>query len=51
MHQGKFSLGMRKNFISERVMRHWHRLPTEVVESLFLEVLKERADVVCRNMV
>ena len=35
-----------KNFSLEIVMRCWHRLPREVVESLSLEVFKKRVDVV-----
>ena len=39
------------NFFSERVIKHWHRLLREVVESLSLEGSKNCGDMALTNMV
>jgi len=44
LKEGRFRLEIRKKFFTVMVVRHWNRLPREVVAVLFLEVLKARLD-------
>ena len=42
---------LERNSLLFRVVRHWHRLPREVVEAPSLEVFKARLDEALGNVV
>jgi len=51
LHQGRFRLDIKKNFFADRVVKHWNRLPRDVMESPSLEVLKKRVDMPLQDVV
>ena len=46
-----FKLDMRKRFITIRVLRHWNRLPRNVVDAPSLETSKVRLDRALNNLI
>lgn len=39
-----------KNLLTKRAIKHWNRIPREVVESPYLEVFKRHVDLMLRNI-
>ncbi|KFW70433.1 hypothetical protein AS28_13078, partial [Pygoscelis adeliae] len=48
---GRFRLDRRKKFFTLRVMKHWHRLPREVVDAPSLETFQVRLDGALSNVI
>ena len=44
LKKGRFRLGVKGKFFTERVVSCWHRLPREAVDALSLEAFKARLD-------
>ena len=51
LKEGRFRLDIKKKFFTVRVVRHWNRLPREVVDIPFLEMFKDRLDGALSNLV
>lgn len=48
---GRFRLSIRKNFFTEKAVKHQNRLPRDVVECPSLVVFERRMDVALRDVV
>ncbi|KFM06511.1 hypothetical protein AS27_02648, partial [Aptenodytes forsteri] len=51
LKEGRFKLDIRKKFFTLRVVKHWHRLPREVVDAPSLETFKVRLDGALSNLI
>ncbi|KGL96122.1 hypothetical protein N301_11577, partial [Charadrius vociferus] len=51
LEEGRFRLNIRKKFFTMRIVRHWNRLPREVVDAPSLEVFTARLDMALGNLV
>jgi len=51
LREGRFRLDIRKKFFTMSVVKHWHRLPRDVVEDLSLETCKAMLDRALSNLI
>ena len=51
LKDGRSRLESRGKFFTRRMVRYWNRLPRDVVDASFLEVLKARLDGALGNLV
>ncbi|KFQ96022.1 hypothetical protein Y956_08737, partial [Nipponia nippon] len=51
LKEGRFRLDKRKKFFTMRVVKHWNRLPREVVDAPSLETFKARLDGALSNLI
>ena len=51
LKEGRFRLDIRKQFFMMRVVRHWNRLPRDVVDAPSLETFKVRLDGALSNLI
>ena len=51
LEEGRFRLDIRCQFFTVRMVRHWNRLPSEVVNARSLEAFQARLDGAVSNLV
>ena len=51
LEEGRFRLDIRKKFFTERVVRHWNRLPNGAVNAPSRETFKARLDGALTNLI
>ncbi|KFQ70194.1 hypothetical protein N335_01497, partial [Phaethon lepturus] len=51
LKEGRFRLEIRKTFFTVRVVKHWHRLPRELVDVPSLGTFQVRLDGSLSNLV
>jgi len=51
LREGTFRLDLRKKFFTMRVVKHWNRLPREVVDGPSLETFKVWLDRALSNLI
>ena len=51
LKEKRFRLEIRRKFFTQRVVRHWNRLPREVVDAPSLEAFKARLDEALGNLI
>ena len=49
--EGGFRLDIRKKFFTVTVVRHWNKLPREVVDTLLLAAFKARLNGALSNLI
>jgi len=51
LKQSRFKIEVRKKVFTQRAVRHWHRLPRDVVDAPSLEAFKTALDVILSNLI
>ncbi|KFW62045.1 hypothetical protein AS28_00098, partial [Pygoscelis adeliae] len=51
LKEGRIRLDIRKKLFTLRVVKHWNRLPREVVDAPSLETFKARLDGALSNLI